>query len=345
MKVLFILEAGIPEYRTFLFERLAKEKDISELLILHTGRAYNGKGEFNSKKVKFVGNNKFGLHIGLWKYLFKYDVVVASYNLRIITCWLPVFFKKKFIFWGKGLGSNEGALVKHLRLITAKKANYILVYNEAKKQEFLNNTQIEKEKLIAYTNTIYISNSGYDIKDKKEYFIYFGRIQDRKGLDQLIYQYGSYINNVHGKLLKLRLVGNGEYVNKLKSIVTELQLQNLIEFHPGVYDDISIKKHFVNAVAYVSPYNVGLGIVNSLAYGVPIVTCKEPQVGPEFYYLNDNNSFILNDISELNEMFQYLSNNYNQELFSKCYNYFTNHLDSNIMYENFINTIIKVGNE
>ena len=98
MKVLFILEAGIPEYRTFLFERLAKEKDISELLILHTGRAYNGKGEFNSKKVKFVGNNKFGLHIGLWKYLFKYDVVVASYNLRIITCWLPVFFKKKFIF-------------------------------------------------------------------------------------------------------------------------------------------------------------------------------------------------------------------------------------------------------
>ena len=50
MKVLFILEAGIPEYRNFLFERLAKENQISELLILHTGRLYNGQGNYKSKK-------------------------------------------------------------------------------------------------------------------------------------------------------------------------------------------------------------------------------------------------------------------------------------------------------
>lgn len=315
------------------------------MLILHTGRLYNGQGNYKSKKVKFIGTNKLGFHIGIWKYLFKYDIVVASYNLRIITCWLPVFFKKKFVFWGKGLGSNEVALIKYLRHLTARKADRILVYNEAKKQEFLDKIKIDEEKIIAYTNTIYISNSGYEIKENRDYFLYFGRIQARKGLDELIDHYSLYVKKEEGELLKFRFVGNGEYIDKLKSKVSELQLNHLIEFYPGVYDDISIKKHFANAVAYVSPFNVGLGIVNSLAYGVPIVTCKEPQVGPEFYYLNNQNSLVINDVSELSDTFIFLSNNNNQELFSNCYSYFKNNLDSNIMYDNFINTIKKVWNE
>ena len=233
-----------------------------------------------------------------------------------------------------------------MRQITANKARKILLYNEAKKNEFLAKIKIDESKLIAYTNTIHISNHGFDANNGKEYLLYFGRIQKRKGLIELIYQYNDYLRKIDkAKLFKLRFVGNGEYIGDLKKIVSELNLKHLIEFYPGVFDDISIKKHFANAVAYVSPYNVGLGVVNSLAYGVPIITCKEPQAGPEFYYLNEKNSFVVNDISELSDIFQYLSNNNNQELFSNSYNYFTNHLDSNIMYENFINTIIKVGNE
>jgi hypothetical protein len=53
MKVLFILEAGIPEYRNFLFERLSNEKSINDLLILHNGRIYNGSGNYTSRKLKF----------------------------------------------------------------------------------------------------------------------------------------------------------------------------------------------------------------------------------------------------------------------------------------------------
>ncbi len=346
MKVLFILEAGIPEYRNFLFEKLANEAGISKLLILHTGKIYNGRGNYNSKKVRFVGDNKFGFHIGILRYIFKYDVIISSYNLRILTCWLPVFFKNKFIFWGKGLGSNEGNIVKFFRKITAKRAKYILVYNEAKKKELTEKIKIDERKLIAYTNTIYISNPGFDSTNKKEYFLYFGRIQKRKGLEELIRQYSLYVNK-NGKCepLKLRFVGNGEYTEDLKNIVKDLDLEQLIEFHQGVYDDISIKRHFEKAIAYVSPYNVGLSVVNSLAYGVPIITCEEPQVGPEFYYLNEQNSIILTDINQLYNTFNDLSSNDNQKFFTSCYNYFIHHLDSSIMYNNFINTIRKVWNE
>src|SRR5690606_6201231 len=98
MRVLFILEMGIPEYRNFLFERLSSEESISELLVLHNGRTYNGSGKYLSKKLKFVGTTKFGFHLGLLRYIFQYDVVISSYNLRILSCWLPMFLKKKWIF-------------------------------------------------------------------------------------------------------------------------------------------------------------------------------------------------------------------------------------------------------
>lgn len=346
MKVLFILEAGIPEYRNFLFERLAKEKSITDLLILHNGRIYNGSGEYKSKELKFIGNSKLGLHIGVFKYIFKYDVIISSYNLRNLSCWLPMFFKKKWIFWGKGLGSNETTVVKFLRKLTAKKASHLLVYNEVKKKELLNLVDISEKKVTAYNNTIHIYNDELLTKNEKTYFLYFGRIQERKGLLELLQEYSVYTKNINSNNIKrLRFVGNGDYKEFLQKEVDQLNIEEFVDFYSGVYDDKFIKEHFRGAVAYVSPYNVGLGVINSFAYGVPVVTCKKKQVGPEFYYLNSENSFVIDEIEDLNDTLSTLSeldlNDYN----NYCYNYYKSNLTSDIMYNNFLNAIMNISNE
>lgn len=345
MKVLFILEAGIPEYRVFLFEQLAKDNEIDEFLVLHNGLIYNGGGNFKSNKVKFIGNNKLGIHFGLLKYIRRFDVVISSYNLRILTCWLPVFFKKKYVFWGKGLGSNESYIVKCLRTITARKAAHILVYNDVKKEELIKLTGVGENKITAYNNTIEVSNPEL-IKSSKFYFLYFGRIQERKGLLELIREYFKYVNIVpsHG-IKKLRFVGNGEFKKILQKEVKRLDLEKYVDFYPGVYDDESIKNHFRNAVAYVSPYNVGLGVINSFAYGVPVVTCSKKQVGPEYYYLDGRNAFIIDDIEDLSKTLLNLSLINLEEYNTYCFDYYSHLLTSDNMYQHFIKTINKVYNE
>ncbi len=346
MKVLFILEAGIPEYRSFLFERLAKEKTITDLLILHNGRIYNGSGEYKSKELKFIGNSRLGTHLGVLKYMFKYDVIISSYNLRNLSCWLPVFFKKKWIFWGKGLGSNESTVVKFLRKITAKKASHLLVYNEVKKNELLNLVDISENKVTAYNNTIHISNDELLSNNKKKHFLYFGRIQKRKGLLELLQEYSIYIKNIDSKRFKrLRFVGSGNYKEVLHKEVSRLNIEEFVDFFPGVYDDESIKDHFRGAIAYVSPYNVGLGVINSFAYGVPVVTCNKKQVGPEFYYLNNKNSFVVDEIEDLNIALSTLSELDLNDCNNYCYNYYKSNLTSDIMYNNFLNTLINTYNE
>lgn len=340
MKVLFILDAGIPEYRNFLFEKLSKESDISELLIIHNGRFYNGKGDYKSKKQRSFGNNKFGFYFGLWKYIKEYDVVISAYNLRNISCWIPVFFKKKWIFWGKGLGSKENLLIKGLRRVTAKKSSSILVYNQFKKDEIVNRLSINRNKVIAYNNTIYIGNSENLGGSTKKYFLYFGRIQERKGLIELIQEYSKYNTLSEDKeLFKLRFVGNGDYIKVLKNEVSKLSLDDYVEFFPGVYDEECIKNHFKHAKAYVSPFNVGLAIVNSFAYGVPVITCSKPQVGPEFHYLNNENSIIVEDVTDLAEAFENMTSLNSEEKGRLIYDFFNQNLCSNIMYLHFVNTI------
>ncbi len=337
------MEYGIPTYRNFLFERLSKALEIKELLVLHTGRIYsNDNVEFNNKTIKFIGNNKVGLHIGVLKYIFKYDIIISSYNLRMISCWFPVFLKKKWIFWGKGLGSNDSFLTNFLRKITAKKAFRILIYNQNKKDEFLSKINIDEAKLIPYNNTIFVSNPENLSRENKKYFLYFGRIQERKGLLELLYEYRNYLNNLKrgSKCFRLRIVGDGEYLENLKEHVEKLNVEDYIDFFPGVYHDEKIKEHFREAIAYVSPYNVGLGVVNSFAYGVPVITCKEPQIGPEFYYLTKTNSVVVDKTGDLSNVFQSFSDSKYNHL--DPYTYYYENLSADNMVEKFKEVIKQV---
>jgi len=339
------MEAGIPSYRDFLFQHLHDGERITDLLIIHNGKMYNGKkGNYKDLKVTFIGNNKLGLHLGVLKYLFKADVIISSYNLRIISCWLPAFIlRKKWIFWGKGLGNNESSLIIYLRKISSSWSKYILVYNDIKKSEIINKLQLPKDKVIAYNNTIYISNPfDYSNHDKK-YFLYFGRIQQRKGLIELIESYNDYIQDIKEPKFKLKFVGDGDFKTTLQKRVKELNIEEFVEFYPGVYNDDDIANHFKDAILYVSPYNVGLAVINSFAYGVPVLTCEKPQVGPEFYYLNDKNSLVVNQIEDFKEVF--LNNEnclYKFKDISKSYSLNLHHSN---MLKHFTETIIKVGNE
>lgn len=346
MKVVVLLEAGIPSYRNFLFTFLNDHPAISDLLIVHTGKIYNGKdGSYKDSKVKFVGSNKLGFHLGIFNYLRDADLIISSYNLRIISCWLPILiWSKKWIFWGKGLGQVETSLVLSLRKLTARKAKYILVYNEQKKKEMVNKLAIEPEKVIAYQNTIKITNPQNFDSEEKKYFLYFGRLQERKGLKELISVYKKYVDRVGNSKFKLRLVGNGEFKATLQEEVERLGLKDLVEFYPGVYDDDAIAEHFKHAKLYVSPFNVGLAIINSFAYGVPVLTCKEPQVGPEFSYLNDDNSFVVDNVDEFTDVFvsSEIEKGKNSD---DVYRYFFDHLHYSVMENNFIDTILKMKDE
>src|SRR5690606_30994980 len=115
---------------------------------------------------------------------------------------------------------------------------------EIKKQEIIEKLQLPKEKVIAYNNTIYISNPLDYSHEIKKYFLYFGRIQQRIGLLELIESYNEYVQAIKKPKYKLRFVGDGDFKEILIKRVQELNIEQFVEFYPGVYKDDEIASYF-----------------------------------------------------------------------------------------------------
>jgi len=121
-----------------------------------------------------------------------------------------------------------------------------------------------------YSDIIY--DRDYSVKSKYN-LLYFGRITDAKGVEELIYAMSLLIQkkiNIH-----LTIVGSGQYFEEVFNLSNKLNLSEHISFEGSVYDPIRKKEYFKNADIFILPsYNEGFprSIYESMVFGTPIIT-------------------------------------------------------------------------
>ena len=286
MKILFIFEFAFPPYRSFLI------REISRLA---------------SKLSVVSGDDRFGLAnpfgVAVLPRLFAYgdnilyflsplriirsDVIFTTFNLRRPHTWLYVllFPYKKWIFWGQGFWSAEGFFARLFRVVLLRMSSGYIVYTPEGRSNLIRFGYPSSKISVAY-NTIDVPNASLTFGS--DYFLYVGRLQERKRLDIAI-------RALKGTHSNLRIVGDGPVLSSLRELVHELDLESQVEFFPGTFDDFVLKSYFSNAIAYVSPGHVGLGVVHAFAYGVPVITISSFKHAPEFSYCSVSNSYLCND--------------------------------------------------
>ncbi|RPA68095.1 glycosyltransferase family 1 protein [Cyclobacteriaceae bacterium YHN15] len=290
-KLLVIFEFGIPPYRTFLLEYFYNL--FNKVKFIHNEERFGNftvAGAAKSPNFKIFKEISF-TYVNIFDIL-KSDVIVTTFNIRKIHTWIFCFFfpNKKWIFWGKGLGQSNNFVVRFLRKILLKISKGFVVYTKEGKDKLIALGYPSSKVSIAY-NTLKIDNCELT-NDEPKYFLYVGRLQKRKELEKLLYEL-QFIDT------KFLIVGNGDLKDELLSLVNKYKIENKVDFLPGVFEEDELKKLFNKAIAYISPGAVGLGVVHSFAYGVPVITSiLNKNHGPEFSYLNDSNSFLYeNDLS------------------------------------------------
>ncbi|MCC5879173.1 MAG: glycosyltransferase, partial [Idiomarina sp.] len=257
-RVFMIFEFGVPNYRFFILEWISKR---SRSL---TGISGDDKFGFEFPGIKRCtikfgkGENKLFI-FNPFRLFFK-DVVITTFNLRRPHSWMPmlVFPWKKWVLWGHGLGQNRSIFTRLLRKTLFRISDGFIVYTPKGKQRLIE-VGYPSEKISVAYNTLSISNPG-ETKGE-EYFLYFGRVQERKGLSLII----PYLNQFK---YRLRVVGDGEHLVELVQLAEQHGVTDRIDFYPGTFDEKVIAEHFSGAVGYLSPQNLGLGVVHSFAYGV-----------------------------------------------------------------------------
>lgn len=298
MKKIIFLQNEIMHYRKPVYNLLSDYYDVT---VLHSGKK---SWELNDRYNELIVNKfKFG-PLYFQKNIFnkirsnEYDVVVVMADLHWINNFLILFSnsRAKYITWGHRYSANF--LVNMVRNIWLKYADANILYSDIELQRIIN-AGIPKEKFFIAENTIHVPNHQSGTHHKKVSFLFVGRAQKRKKVDELILAFHQLQDKLPNETL-LEIVGDGEENVYLSQLADSLGIGDKVIFHGSITHPDKLREIFHRSYAYISPGPVGLGVLHSLAYGVPVITYRDEYHGPEFDNLIDSeNAFIVNDFEEL----------------------------------------------
>lgn len=266
---------------------------LNKISITYLGRSFLAK-------INFLGINKFNINFSFFFWLIKnrnkFDIFILHgiWDFKNIIARL-IIKKKYYVFIHGNLDPYEWKnffkgtkkriywfLVEKINLINAKA---ILFTNKVEKKladkTFVNTSGI-KSIIVNYgivvpkCNNIICSRAffkTYLFLKNKEYYLFMGRIDKKKGCDIAIRCFKSLGNNFKSNLV---VVGdyNNETGEKLKKLLLALGLKHKVFFLGHLIDDLKFGA-IINSKAMVLPSyseNFGISLMESLAFGKPVLT-------------------------------------------------------------------------
>ena len=109
--------------------------------------------------------------------------------------------------------------------------------------------------------------------------LYVGRFEPAKKVDLLVR--GFAIAAASLPELRLTLVGGGSEQAKLKDLVNQLGIEEKVNFAGWIDEPEALKSHYSTAIATTSTGFAGLGLTQSLGFGVPMIVARDENHSPE----------------------------------------------------------------
>lgn len=345
MNILILMDMPLFPYRIYAYNELAKRGyHLTVVSVNDTDTSYNIKCNFKHIRLSYIQFIGFWFIRGFSKINFdNYDIIIVAPNLRVINYYK--FYRKKYwnrlIGWGHHKGCTTGnPLASWVRLHFFKRFKALVFYDPLTKEEYVNN-EFDSRKLFVANNTQYVNNKKVRLNRAKTYFLYVGRIQERKRIDLAISAFSILKHQINDNDLKFKVVGNGDSTG-LHQLVKELKIGDDVIFIDGTHDEDTLSELYSSAIAYVSPGHVGLGVLHSFAFGVPVITCLERRHSVEIGNCKPENSFIVpfNKDSIAESMITlYQNRKLQQQMSLAAYNYYNEHCTIEIMVDGLENAI------
>ena len=294
-RVLILMDMPLFPYRIYAYNELAERGYDLTVVSIETGKAdFPVRKDFEHIALRKKTYGGFVKVPGLTSVDYNaYEVIVLALNMRYVDFY-PLLFGKlhnRVIGWGHMKGQTSGnALSQWLRKRVAGIIPALIFYDYQTREEYIREG-FPMEKLFVANNTQYVDPTTVDMTRKREYFLYVGRIQERKGIDLAIQAFAQLVKNEASGNTSFKIVGGGEKA-VLEQMVKDLGVSGFVEFVGPVHDEKKLGELYSGALAYVSPGHVGLGVLHSFAFGVPVLTCKDRKHSVEYNNCSEENSYL-----------------------------------------------------
>jgi len=251
---------------------------------------------------------------------YKPEIVITELALANISNWLLLllqpFFKFKLILWGHGNNRKTGFdpqrfLKDKVKFWFMEKADALIFYSKEGKaavSKYLTN----RDKAFVAPNTLdtqvlteirkEMEKNGKDAVKRnvgfcqKYNFIYLGRVIEEKEPDRLINIFKIISKSIDS--VELHIVGDGPLIDKLKTESKDLK----VKFWGNIKDEYKIGSLLFASDLMVIPGYLGLAIVHSFCFDLPVVSQRKgangPFHSPEIGYLIDGKTGFLTECGD-----------------------------------------------
>lgn len=273
----------IAHYRVPLFEKLSNDSDIDLTVVAGV------KSEIPIRRIKpqdrlnfkFKNLRNYWLYPFLWQgglirhcFNTRADTVVIIGVMYYLSTWLAVMILRKrgirVVFWGHGFLKSELNFKERLRLRFFRLPDAHMVYSyrsvDLMRQRGLNNSFRIGNSLQSLNDLLVMPLA--DRRSKKDIVGFVGRLTEVKELDKIIYVVADLRNS--GRDIHIEFIGDG--VTKAGLGLLANQLNVPVKFYGALYEKEKINSIVKYWSCTLSPGNVGLSALESLAVGVPVIS-------------------------------------------------------------------------
>ena len=231
------------------------------------------------------------------KLLKNYDVIILEGTTNLLNNIFIIPYArllgKKILWWDAGYSLEKRTFKRkiidsivypfirmtNVQLAYSTKAKkYMEKYMGARNCHLLLNT-INTEYFDGLQSEIKSNLENYKFDENNIKFLYVGVIEKRKKVFELI-QLIEEMNQLSQKY-SLTIIGGGEYLSFLQEYVEKHKTIG-IEFTGPIYDESKLKSYYFKSDLFVLPGDGGLGVLQSLLYGLP-ATCTAADGTEEDY--------------------------------------------------------------
>lgn len=324
-----ILTNIIPTYREGFYDRLFSRKDVSLTIYCQDsipGRNLKSIHEKYGENVKIVKHLSANKEMIVWQFIpwrsifSDYDVVFIEGNPRMLSNVLMSFilhiFNKGVVIWTQAHSFRNSKLSENIRLSWLRIYKHIFVYTDSE-VIFLQNKGFKTNKMLGMNNgldqnKIDLSASEWPKERLQQWrkangtinqtiVLSCARLDAKNKFGQVVQALPLIIKQVPDLLWCI--IGDGDERASLETQVNELGLNNHVHFTGALYAENELAPWFLSARLLIHPAAIGLTLMHSFGYGLPVVTHGVSTLhNPEYAAFEPEKTgrnFKMNDIPDL----------------------------------------------
>ena len=300
MKVAFVHKL-IYDYRLSFYDMLGDEPDI-DLTVLHSGQPMASQSSSFTEVI--LAERKVGGFLwqsDLESRLKDQDVVVYLFDIRYLStiwhlgrCRVRRKDQARVLFWGIGFGTSFiGRLAgNRLRVPLTHLCEGVAVYMPKNKVALVR-AGVAAEKVFVAPNTVQIKKPFLPKLSNRCRFVFLGSLKSRKRLEDLLIAFAEIVTKLPANS-GVDIIGGGD-IHHYQKIASSLGIADKVKFHGHVTDEAIISEVFSNALACISPGQIGLTVLHSFAFGTPFVTSYDAISGGEIENLTHGHTGMFYD--------------------------------------------------